>query len=176
MRQEIEALFKEELDLIKDQDLREKTIAAWEMALKESGFGVRDLQETLPFTLLNRSKKCSLAEHVKVVTRIAYDGAKRLNEMLGLDLNMDFVVAGGLLHDVGKVLEYAVVDGQVVKSKKGRLLRHPISGAQIARDAGLPDEIQHMIAVHSREGDGGYRSAEAYVVHHADFMSFDVME
>jgi hypothetical protein len=38
---------------------------------------------------------------------------------------------------------------------------------------GVPDEICHMIATHSKEGDLGRRTVESIIVHHADFMSFE---
>ena len=179
MKEAIAEYFKRELDWIKDQELREKTITAWEIAMKESGFEPQDL-ERLPFTLFERRALTTLGNHVKLVTEIAYKAALAMNEALfeeGDHLDIDYVVCGAILHDVGKVLEYTrLPDGTVVKSEKGKLLRHPVSGAQVARDAGLPDRIQHMIWVHSKEGNGQYRTPEAYVVLHADFMTFDVLE
>jgi hypothetical protein len=38
---------------------------------------------------------------------------------------------------------------------------------------GVPDEICHMIAAHSKEGDLGKRTTEGFIIHHADFMSFE---
>ncbi len=179
MKEAIEAYFNEELGWIKDAELREKAVEAWRIALEESDFQPEDL-EKLPFTLFERRAQTTLGNHVKLVTRIAYQAAKAMNEALFEEqdcLNMDYVVCGALLHDVGKVLEYTrLADGTVVKSLKGRLLRHPISGAQVARDAGLPDQVQHMIWTHSKEGNGQYRTPESYVVMHADFMTFDVLE
>jgi putative nucleotidyltransferase with HDIG domain len=179
MKEAIQEYFKWELAWIKDQDMREKTVLAWEIALKESEFGPEDL-ERLPFTLFERRALTTLGNHVKLVTEISYKAALAMNEALFEEkdhLDIDHVVCGALLHDVGKVLEYTrLEDGTIVKGRKGRLLRHPITGAQIARDAGLPDHIQHMIWVHSKEGNGQYRTPEAYVVLHADFMTFDVLE
>ena len=40
----------------------------------------------------------------------------------------------------------------------------------------LPDKVVHMIAVHAKEGDGGYRCPEAVLVHHADFMNFEPLK
>ena len=52
-------------------------------------------------------------------------------------------------------------------------MRHPISGVAIAERFGLPWEIQHIIATHSKEGDIGKRTVESLIVHHADFVSFE---
>ena len=89
-------------------------------------------------------------------------------------VNMDILISGGLLHDVGKVLEYALEDGKYVKSKNGKLIRHPVSGAALAWELGLPDEVVHVIASHSFEGDKTPRSIEGILIHHADFTNFEI--
>jgi hypothetical protein len=63
-----------------------------------------------------------------------------------------------------------------VKSREGELLRHPISGAAFAFAHGLPQEVVHIIAAHSKEGDGTQRTIEAIIVNHADFVNFDVLK
>jgi len=37
----------------------------------------------------------------------------------------------------------------------------------------VPPRVCHIIAAHAGEGDMVKRTAEAYVVHHADFMTFE---
>ena len=36
----------------------------------------------------------------------------------------------------------------------------------------MPDEVCHIVAAHATEGDLVKRSTEAYIVHHADFMTY----
>jgi len=60
-----------------------------------------------------------------------------------------------------------------VKGIRGKLLRHPISGAALAWSLGLPEEVCHIIAAHSKEGDHVKRSPEAFVVYHCDFANFE---
>lgn len=73
--------------------------------------------EHIPFTLLVQTKT-SLLEHTRRVTRMAMAVARERG-----DLNMDYVIAGGLLHDVGKLLEYEKRGRHVVKSRSGELVR-----------------------------------------------------
>ena len=73
---------------------------------------------------------------------------------------------------MGKLLEYEKVDGRARQSGRGKALRHPFTGVHLAMSCGVPDEICHIIAAHSREGDLVQRSTEAIILHHADFMSF----
>jgi hypothetical protein len=90
-----------------------------------------------------------------------------------LPIDMDTLIAGAILIDVGKLIEYVMDDGQAVVGRTGKLLRHPFSGVGLAMRFGVPDEICHMIAVHSKEGDLGKRTTEGLIIHHADFMSFE---
>jgi hypothetical protein len=46
----------------------------------------------------------------------------------------------------------------------------------LAMMGALPEEVYHIIAVHSREGEGSYRSPEAIALHHADFIAFETIK
>ena len=39
----------------------------------------------------------------------------------------------------------------------------------------VPYQVSHLSAVHSKEGEGGFRSAEAILFHHADFTDFELI-
>ena len=97
-----------------------------------------------------------------------------MREHLGhaLPIDMDTVIAGAILADVGKLLEYELVDGKAVQSDRGKALRHPFTGVAVALECGVPDEVCHIIAAHAGEGNMVKRSTEAFIVHHADFMTY----
>lgn len=164
-----------EFNLIKDNALKEKTLEVWEDAMKLGGWDVSDLSK-IPFTLLIPDCKVCFLDHVRGVTHVSVEGAKFLGNLYKKNLDMEFVVSGALLHDIGKLLEYKKEGGKFVKSKCGENLRHPFSGASLAFKHGIPDEICHIIAVHSKEGDHGKRSPEAWIIHHADFMNFQILK
>ncbi|NOZ60694.1 MAG: HD domain-containing protein [Calditrichaeota bacterium] len=163
-----------EFNLIKNDDLREKTIDVWVEAIERGGWKIEDLQR-IPFTLLIPDCPVNIIQHTRGVTNVAVESAKKLAEFNGgsYDIDMDILLSGGLLHDVGKIVEYADYPDGIKKSEMGKLLRHPFSGAGLAMRHDLPDKVVHMIAVHAKEGDGGYRCPEAVIVHHADFMNFE---
>jgi hypothetical protein len=46
----------------------------------------------------------------------------------------------------------------------------------LAMRGDVPEEVYHIIAVHSREGEGSYRSPEAIALHHADFIAFETIK
>lgn len=90
-----------------------------------------------------------------------------------LTVDMDVLIAGAILCDVGKLVEYVLDDkGSAVQGAYGKYLRHPFSGVSLAEQCGVPPEVCHIIAAHAGEGDKVKRSTEAYIVHHADFMTF----
>ena len=162
-----------ELEWIEDADLREATARTWELALERSPLTPDDL-ERIPFTLLVPDCRVSFMAHKRLVVHVSRDAAVKMNEFLAPDLHcdLDTVVAGAILADVGKLLEYAKDGGETVKSDTGKYLRHPFTGVGLAMEAGVPDRVAHIIAAHAGEGDMVKRSPEAYVVHHADFMTF----
>jgi putative nucleotidyltransferase with HDIG domain len=166
--------FLPEFSQIQDAGLRGKTLACWKDAMRIGGWQIDDLKD-IPFTLLIPDCPVSFVQHVRAVTQTAMAAAKVLGEFYQkhYSLNMDYIIAGGLLHDIGKLLEYQKSQGLYKKSAQGALLRHPFSGAGLAMKHGLPDEIVHIIAMHAREGDLGYRTPEAIIIHHADFMNFE---
>jgi len=165
-----------ELMWIENSDLREKTAKTWELALEKSVLTPEDLQK-IPFTLLaGPDLKVSFMSHKRCVVHIAREAAIKMNEFFGSDMpvNMDVLIAGAILADVGKLLEYILdKDGKSVKSKYGKYMRHPFSGVSMAEQCGVPAEVCHIIAAHAGEGDMIKRSVEAYIVHHADFMTFE---
>ncbi|MCF8307821.1 MAG: HD domain-containing protein [Bacteroidales bacterium] len=174
MTQEVYNLWPE-LEWIKDQTLREQTAKAWELALERSVLSAEDLKR-IPFTLLvGPDLKVTFMDHKRSVVHIARDAGQKINDMYHgeLTVDMDVLIAGAILADVGKLLEYVLDDnGNAVQGTYGKYLRHPFSGVSIAEESGVPPEVCHIIAAHAGEGDKVKRTTEAYVVHHADFMTF----
>jgi putative nucleotidyltransferase with HDIG domain len=156
-----------EIEQIDDQSLRDLVARVWDVALERSAF---DRLEGIPFTLLIEDLDDTLIEHTGRVTRSAMASA-----MARGDLDLDTVVAGAILHDVGKVLEYEPgPGGKVVKSEMGKRLRHPVSGAALAQELDLPLPIVHIIAAHAGEGNMVSRTPEAILIHHTDMTDFEI--
>jgi putative nucleotidyltransferase with HDIG domain len=164
-KQDIEKYFPE-LDWIQDKELRRKVIDVWKTAVDRGGW-IR-LQE-IPFTLLFENSGL-LVDHTRRITKLSWSVVNSREE----PLNKDYVIAGALLHDVGKLLEYEMKAGKIVKSAFGEKTRHPAAGAQLAEELKLPKEVVHIIAAHSHEGDTMNRTAEAIIIHHCDFIDFEI--
>ena len=159
--------FLPEATQIRDPKLFDGVLRTWQLALDRGGWKVEDLKH-IPFTLLVETRT-SLLEHTRSVTRMAMAAARERR-----DLKMDYVIAGGLLHDVGKLLEYEKRGGKVVKSNSGELVRHPVSGYGLTRETNLPLEVSHIVIAHSDEGEKVKRTPEAILIHHCDFIDFEI--
>jgi putative nucleotidyltransferase with HDIG domain len=163
-----------ELEWIQDLGLREQVARTWERAFELSPLAPDDLNR-IPFTLLVPNCPATFMEHKRCVVHIARRAAEAMREHMGraLAIDMDIVIAGAILADVGKLLEYENVDGKTRQSRRGEMLRHPFTGVALAMECGVPDAVCHVIAAHAAEGDLVKRSTEATIVHHADFMAYE---
>ncbi|MBE2279734.1 MAG: HDIG domain-containing protein [Ignavibacteriaceae bacterium] len=163
-----------EIQLIENEELREKTLQCWIYAIENSVLSPEDL-EVIPFSLLIKNCNVTFMNHKRTAVQLSIEIAKIMKNNFGnsIKIDMDTVISGAILIDVGKLLEYEMVDGKLSTSHAGKLVRHPFSGLSIADRFGISPEIQHIIATHSKEGDLGIRTVESIIVHHADFVSFD---
>jgi 3'-5' exoribonuclease len=122
-------------------------------------------------------------EHVLSVTR----NAVFLAEKYGRDypelkppLSRDLVVAGAILHDIGKVHELAMTAAGAEYTAQGELIGHVLLGRDMVRSAAakhrLPAEtllrLEHIIVSHQRLPEWGApkppMTPEALLVHFAD--------
>ena len=174
---DIESLFEKQLGRIKDPELRAKVVKAFVLACERGGWPSVDELKRVPFTLLTDPLGVSFVEHTIAVT----EGAAALGRAqaeayakLPYAIDFDRLYAGGLLHDVGKLLEIEP-DGKggFRKSLPGQYARHPVSGAILAAECGLPGAILNIIVCHAKEGEGRPQVVEAVLIHQADFATFD---
>lgn len=176
MREELVKVFSELTGQIKDRALADKVIQVWEECAKEGKWQNFDELCEIPFTLLTETDGVNLIEHTIAVTKGAIGIAKAMlstYKKMPFEINMDWLIAGSLLHDVGKLIEIEKVDGKFRKSYAGKCARHPISGAIAAAKAGLPIEIQNIIICHAKEGEGRPQKIEGVFIHQADFATFN---
>ncbi|MFH1194470.1 MAG: HD domain-containing protein [bacterium] len=171
MREKIKKIWPE-IEFIQDEALKEKVFLCWEYAIENSPLEPEDL-EKIPFSLLIDNCNITFMNHKRTCVHLSIEIAKIMQKNFAMEINMDYLIAGAILIDVGKLLEYELMDGKLGTSREGKLLRHPFSGVSIADRFGLPADVQHIIAYHSKEGDLGKRTVESIIVHHADFVSFE---
>src|SRR5213083_3179465 len=165
---------------IKQRSLREKVAAVWNEAITTSCGGngwTFDELRAVKFTLLAGDIDMKFVEHLNscALQCIAIADVLESSFRCGIPVQRDFLIAGALLADVGKPLEYDKdASSKVIQGKFGQQLRHPFSGVALAHKNGIPGEVLHIIATHSHEGDKMERSIESIIFHHADFVDFDI--
>jgi len=167
-----------EVEEIRDVELRNKVTACWEEAIGFRGW-TEELLRDIPFTLLADNVTIPFIDHVRAVCRMCMAADDVLSEVHGgnkTTVNRDYLIAGALLADVGKLLEFEIVNGKPVKSDYGKHIRHPFSGVGLAFKHDLPSEVMHIIATHSKEGAGEKRLPESIIFHHCDFIDFELVK
>jgi putative nucleotidyltransferase with HDIG domain len=174
---DIETLFAKELARIGEAELRRKVVRTFVLACQRGRWGSVDDLKKMPFTLLTETHGVSFVEHTIAVTEGAAALGRAQTEAYAATpyaIDFDRLYAGGLLHDVGKLLEIEP-DGQggYRKSRAGQYARHPISGAILAAECGLPGDIVNIIVCHAKEGESRPQVVEAVLIHQADFATFD---
>ncbi len=124
--------------------------------------------------MLHHAYKGGLIEHMVSVTEKAQVMAR-----LSPDLNENMIIAGAILHDIGKTLELKPEGNS--RTIDGKLIGHLIQGSilidQVALEIGVKDcpwlpELQHIVLAHHGDPQFGSPVApltrEALVVHFMD--------
>jgi 3'-5' exoribonuclease len=122
-------------------------------------------------------------EHVLNVTRTCCHLADKYAELYSdmvPPLNKDLIVAGAVLHDIGKLRELSVHASGGEYTPEGCLIGHVLQGRDIVREAAAgraidPEillRLEHVIVSHQRLPEWGApkppMTPEALVVHYAD--------
>ncbi len=170
-----------EIDWIEDRDLRDKVIDAWIAALEAHGFsqiGEMKPSGNYDSNPLLTGTQC---DHLRSVCRLA---VKTAEEMVSLFPNFRYdrniLIAGALCHDIGKVWEFQPDNVKRWKADPYAVgfpsIRHPGYGVFICFAMDLPEEVAHIAAAHSAEGELLERSLENTIVHWADVTFWKVVE
>ncbi|MBV7396880.1 HD domain-containing protein [Mameliella sediminis] len=163
-----------ELEDIQDKDLRDKVVAAWSMSLSQEGLSRISNMEGCGSPGRLQLRSGTQLTHIRAVTNMARASGEALKASApDLPLDLDVLIAGGLLHDVGKPFEFNP-DKRMAWTERPSAcgfpsMRHPAHGWHICLMAGLPIEVAHIAGAHSHEGEHVQRSLECTLVHHADF-------
>jgi len=123
-------------------------------------------------------------EHVLSVTKTALYLAEKYREYyptMSPPLSRDLVVAGAVLHDIGKLRELSSQPHGADYTSQGRLIGHILMGRDIVREYAMQMEdlnsetqlrLEHMIVSHQNLPEWGSpispHTPEALLVHYAD--------
>lgn len=170
-----------ELELIADEELRNKCVDAWALALSETEFeSIDQIRGSGNWDTPAMKGSRTQATHLRAVTMMAVGMAKALEEIVGsLGVDYDVLVAAGLCHDVGKPFEFSPRNharwSEQPQTAGRPSMRHPVYGTHIALTAGLPEAVVNAVGGHSREGEFIQRSLETMLVHTGDKGFWHIM-
>ena len=164
-----------EINEISNRELREKVINAWLLGVKDGQWEGIDDFPWIP----GQAEFITNVQHCRGVARIGMAITRTLlsgsDIAPDVEIDLDVVIAGCLLHDVGKLLEYtSSSDRSGKKTPLGNYMMHHILGAHLAIKAGLPAEVVHCIESH-REPESFERTYEAKIVLSSDKLHADAM-
>lgn len=169
-----------EIAQITEQELRTRTIEAWAYAIAHSSFAsIHDIPPA-GNPGVQEARRGDQTDHLRGVTRLAIAIAQEMQTAYPeLEIDMDTIISGGLLHDVGKAWEFDPQRRQRWNDRQKRYgrpsIRHPAMGAHICLTVGLPEEIAHIAMAHSGEGELLVRSLECMIVHQADYTFWNTL-
>ncbi|SHH28406.1 3'-5' exoribonuclease YhaM family protein [Thermosipho atlanticus] len=118
-----------------------------------------------------------LAEHSSTVAQLCDSVCKTYK-----NLDRDLLIAGALLHDIGKINDYKVTSKGIEITTQGELIGHIVSGYEMVKvkvkKMKVPEDIStkllHMIISHHGELEWGSpvvpKTPEAYVLHMIENM------
>jgi putative nucleotidyltransferase with HDIG domain len=173
-----------ELELIGDEELREKSIDAWALSLSQTEFErIEDIPPTGTPTSPYLKAPLTQADHLRGTATIAVGMVDGLEQIAGKTrINRDLVIASALLHDVGKAWEVSPRNLARWKADPAATgnpsFRHSAYGAHICLTVGLPETVAHTAGYHSGGGEGEWiqRSMENTIVYLADLAFWKMAE
>jgi len=175
-----------EIKYVHDDDLRKGVEEAFLYAVDRWGWDDKGGLENCPVNMgtLPTDSKATNLEHM----RSAASSCERVfnylapwMEKMGYKADHDKAIAGILLHDIGKLVEYDRDENNLAcYSRTGPLFVHTVAGAYICKKMNLPDAVVHLVLTHSHsqapEGHNAFETPEAAIVKGTDFASWSIVE
>ena len=129
---------------------------------------------------MHHNYKGGLLEHTVQTCEIALAIAKTIQEENILDI--DLLIVGSILHDVGKINCYKNENGKIELTNIYREQDHIVNGIKIVSqevDSDKLDDIIHIIASHHNLKEWGSpiepNSSEAWIIHFSENLSSKIM-
>jgi len=132
---------------ISDSNLRDLVIEVWVRLWRESPYG--DISEVPNFTRELSSGDETLVRHTDAVVKMSVAAAREFQEVYGVSLNYNNLLAGAILHDVDKLVLYGRQGDSIELTEFGRKVTHGEYGSLVAKQVGLPEQVVNIIASHS---------------------------
>lgn len=161
-----------ELEEIRDASLAQAVVEIWVDFWTNSGWERLEDVPKNPKSLSNRDS----ITHVRSVTQQAIAAGRIVQELHKIDVDMDLLIAGSLLHDVSKIAEFGPKPGtEGEATTAGKLIQHGVLGASKVLERGLPIELAHLIVSHTAASNHPPKTIEGLILHYVDYLDSDVL-
>lgn len=132
------------LNKMQDEDLKEKVVRLWVRTWLMCG------KQSLADIPNEQIGGYSLVSHCRAVANAAYEMALAFEQTFGKKINLDYIIAAGIIHDIDKPLCYEFDEnGTMVLSEFGKIISHGCYGTYVALDEGMPLEVAGIPRCHS---------------------------
>jgi len=158
------------VDDIEDAELRDLVKKLLEEGLSHEEAPELDGLEEAPASRKgHHSYPGGLLEHTVATAKLALAMAEVFEEVYGVQVDRDVVLAAAILHDLGKAVSYEESEGGYKYSEFARRLDHLTALTAELYARGAPMELIHAVAAHHGRGSPvPPNTPEALIVHLAD--------
>ncbi|WP_067935171.1 HD domain-containing protein [Alicyclobacillus kakegawensis] len=133
-----------EVNWISDLETRKKVCLIWERLWQESSFTDINQLPVVPSTTYPH------IPHNRAVVHMAVRVAEVLEEIHGVKIDRDDLIAAALLQDASKLVEYRKTeDGGYEFTEMGSMFQHAFYAAHLALQYGLPHTVVQAIFTHT---------------------------
>ncbi len=161
-----------EIEMIKDKELAQKVVEIWAEVWHESDWARIEDAPKNPA----KDADLKLVPHIRGTTRLAIAMAESVREFHGQSVNMDVLIAGAVLHDVSKLLEYGPAGGVAAKTRFSKLLPHGVYSGYKMLEKDLPMDLVHLVVAHSGNATSTVPiTLEAIIVRNVDHSDSEAM-
>lgn len=178
----MEKLLAPALAFLDDAANRERAVNAWLEVAAEGEWDKKGIENCGISTDMKAECPENLITHTCHVTEACaalFDSMGAMFASIG-PCNREDLIAGAIMHDIGKLLENDYVDGQACHGKTAKYFRHPITGAYYAKKHGFNDNVVHMVLTHSNmlspEGPRAFNTPESLILKYIDEMCYKYVE
>ena len=169
-----------ELQAVLEEEIKNKTLKALLQGFFSDSLFLRQFSLAPAARTIHHNCVGGLLEHTLEVVTIC----RQLADLHPQQINRDLLLAGALLHDIGKLEEYRQDSLSFEFSDRGKLVGHISIGKELLDQklATLPDfpeqlklELQHMMLTHHGQRDWGSpevpKTINAFALYYADLVS-----
>lgn len=159
---DVVAIFPE-VKQIKDEKLRRAVVEIWE-----------ELWAMSPWTDVNEVPTSPeipypTVPHNQCVMAMALAVAESFEKFHGVKVNRDHLIAGAILQDASKVVEFERgAGGKLESTPIGQLYPHAFWCAHLALQKGVPDAIVHVLLTHTPQAPKFPQTLEGKILYYVD--------